>query len=49
MRLNKIKQMRRGGRCVTLGRLSVSHAFTAEAMVRQGFDALCTGGERGRE
>ena len=41
MRPNKIKQMWRGGQCVTLGWLSVSHGFTAEVMARQGFDALC--------
>src|SRR3954454_17819603 len=41
MRPNKIKQMWRAGKCVTLGWLSVSHGFTAEVMARQGFDALC--------
>ena len=41
MRPNKIKQMWRDGKCVTLGWLSVSHGFTAEIMARQGFDALC--------
>ena len=41
MRPNKIKQMWRDGKCVTLGWLSVSHGFTAEMMARQGFDALC--------
>ena len=41
MRPNKIKQMWREGKCVTLGWLSVSHGFTAEIMARQGFDALC--------
>jgi 4-hydroxy-2-oxoheptanedioate aldolase len=41
MRPNKIKQMWRDGRCVTLGWLSVSHGFSAEIMARQGFDALC--------
>ena len=41
MRPNKIKQMWRDGKCVTLGWLSVSHGFTAEVMARQGFDALC--------
>ena len=40
MRPNKIKQMWRDGKCVTLGWLSVSHGFTAEVMARQGFDAL---------
>ena len=39
-RPNKIKQMWRDGRCVTMGWLSVSHGFTAEVMARQGFDAL---------
>jgi 4-hydroxy-2-oxoheptanedioate aldolase len=41
MRPNKIKQMWREGKWVTLGWLSVSHGFTAEVMARQGFDALC--------
>src|ERR1051326_9112415 len=41
MRPNRIKQMWRDGRYVTLGWLSVSHGFTAEIMARQGFDALC--------
>ena len=41
MRPNKIKQMWRDGKYVTLGWLSVSHGFTAEVMARQGFDALC--------
>ena len=41
MRRNKIKQMWRDGKYVTLGWLSVSHGFTAEIMARQGFDALC--------
>jgi 4-hydroxy-2-oxoheptanedioate aldolase len=41
VRPNKIKQMWRDGKCVTLGWLSVSHGFTAEIMARQGFDALC--------
>jgi len=40
VRPNKIKQMWRDGRCVTMGWLSVSHGFTAEVMARQGFDAL---------
>jgi len=40
VRLNKIKQMWRDERCVTLGRLSVSHAFTAGVIARQGCDAL---------
>ncbi len=41
MRTNKIKEMWRDGKYVTLGWLSVSHGFTAEIMARQGFDALC--------
>src|SRR5271154_7509534 len=42
MRQNKIKEMWRAKKCVTLGWLSVSHGFTAEVMARQGgFDALC--------
>src|SRR4029078_3638666 len=41
MRPNKIKQMWRDGKCVTLGWLSISHGITAEVMARQGFDALC--------
>ena len=41
MRPNKIKQMWKEGKPVTLGWLSVSHSFTAEVMARQGFDALC--------
>ena len=40
MRPNKIKQIWREGRCVTMGWLSLSHGFTAEVMARQGFDAL---------
>jgi 4-hydroxy-2-oxoheptanedioate aldolase len=40
VRPNKIKQMWRDGKFVTLGWLSVSHGFTAEVMARQGFDAL---------
>ena len=40
MRPNKMKEMWREGRCVTMGWLSVSHGFTAEIMARQGFDAL---------
>ena len=40
MRPNKMKQMWKDGRCVTMGWLSVSHGFTAEVMARQGFDAL---------
>jgi 4-hydroxy-2-oxoheptanedioate aldolase len=40
VRPNKMKQMWREGRWVTMGWLSVSHGFTAEVMARQGFDAL---------
>jgi 4-hydroxy-2-oxoheptanedioate aldolase len=40
MRPNRIKQLWREGKCVTMGWLSVSNAFTAEVMARQGFDAL---------
>jgi 4-hydroxy-2-oxoheptanedioate aldolase len=40
MRPNRIKQLWRDGKCVTMGWLSVSHGFTAEVMARQGFDAL---------
>src|SRR2546428_399488 len=40
VRPNKIKQMWRDRKWVTLGWLSVSHGFTAEVMARQGFDAL---------
>ena len=41
MRTNRIKQIWRDGKCVTLGWLSVPNSFTAEVMARQGFDALC--------
>ena len=41
MRANKIKQMWKEGKPVTLGWLSVNNTFTAEVMARQGFDALC--------
>ena len=34
MRPNKIKQIWRDGRFVTMGWLSVSHGFTAEIMAR---------------
>jgi 4-hydroxy-2-oxoheptanedioate aldolase len=47
VRPNKIKQMWREKRCVTLGWLSVSHGFTAEVMARQGFDALCVDMQHG--
>jgi len=40
MRPNKIKQLWRENKCVTMGWLSVSNPFTAEVMARQGFDAL---------
>jgi len=40
MRANKVKQLWRDGRCVTMGWLSISNGFTAEVMARQGFDAL---------
>src|SRR5260370_20846665 len=41
MRKNKIKEMWRAKKCVTLGWLSLSHGFIAAVMARQGFDALC--------
>src|SRR5262249_44077578 len=47
VRPNKIKQMWRDGRYVTLGWLSVSHGFAAEVMARQGFDALCVDMQHG--
>src|SRR3989454_2915016 len=40
MRPNKMKQIWKDGRFVTMGWLSVSHGFTAEVMARQGFDAV---------
>src|ERR671918_1006222 len=40
MRANRIRQLWRENRCVTMGWLSVSNGFTAEVMARQGFDAL---------
>src|SRR2546428_13738250 len=40
MRPNKMKQMWRENKCVTMGWLSISNGFTAEVMARQGFDAL---------
>ena len=40
MRPNKMKQLWREKKCVTMGWLSISHGFTAEVMARQGFDAL---------
>jgi 4-hydroxy-2-oxoheptanedioate aldolase len=47
VRPNKIKQMWREKRCVTMGWLSVSNGFTAEVMARQGFDALCVDMQHG--
>jgi 4-hydroxy-2-oxoheptanedioate aldolase len=41
VRPNRIKQMWRDGKPVTMGWLSVPNSFTAEMMARQGFDALC--------
>ena len=41
MRPNKIKQMWKEGKPVTLGWLSIANSFSAEVMARQGFDALC--------
>ena len=41
MRPNKIKQMWKEGKPVTLGWLSIGNTFSAEVMARQGFDALC--------
>ena len=41
MRPNKIKQMWKDNKPVTLGWLSIANSFTAEVMARQGFDALC--------
>ena len=41
MRPNRIKQMWKEGKPVTLGWLSIANSFTAEVMARQGFDALC--------
>jgi 4-hydroxy-2-oxoheptanedioate aldolase len=40
VRPNRIKQIWRENRCVTVGWLSISNGFTAEVMARQGFDAL---------
>lgn len=47
MRKNKIKQMWRDGKFVTLGWLSIPNGFTAEVMARQGFDALCVDMQHG--
>lgn len=41
MRPNKIKEMWRDGKYVTLGWLSIPNTFSAEMMARQGYDALC--------
>ena len=41
MRPNKIKQMWQEGKPVTLGWVSIANSFSAEAMARQGFDAMC--------
>ena len=41
VRANKIKQMWKEGKPVTLGWLSINNSFSAEVMARQGFDALC--------
>ena len=40
MRPNRMKQLWRENKCVTMGWLSLSNSFTAEVMARQGFDAL---------
>jgi 4-hydroxy-2-oxoheptanedioate aldolase len=47
VRPNRIKQMWRDGKFVTMGWLSVSHGFTAEVMARQGFDTLCVDMQHG--
>src|SRR5262245_4964818 len=47
VRPNRIKQMWREGKFVTMGWLSVSHGFTAEVMARQGFDTLCVDMQHG--
>ncbi|MFH1603553.1 MAG: 2,4-dihydroxyhept-2-ene-1,7-dioic acid aldolase, partial [Pseudomonadota bacterium] len=47
MRRNRIKQMWREGKFVTLGWLSIPNGFTAEVMARQGFDALCVDMQHG--
>jgi 4-hydroxy-2-oxoheptanedioate aldolase len=41
MRTNKIKQLWKEGKPVTMAWLSLADAFSAELMARQGFDALC--------
>ena len=47
MRPNRIKQLWRDGKCVTMGWLSISHGLTAEVMARQGFDTLCVDMQHG--
>ena len=47
MRANKIKQMWKEGKPVTLAWLSINNTFTAEVMARQGFDALCVDMQHG--
>lgn len=47
MRPNRLKQLWRDNKPVTMGWLSVSHGFTAEVMARQGFDALCVDMQHG--
>jgi 4-hydroxy-2-oxoheptanedioate aldolase len=47
VRPNRIKEMWRDKKCVTMGWLSVSHGFTAEVMARQGFDVLCVDMQHG--
>jgi 4-hydroxy-2-oxoheptanedioate aldolase len=41
MRPNKIKQLWKEGKTVTMGWLSIADTFSAEVMARQGFDSLC--------
>lgn len=41
MRPNRIRQLWKENKPVTLGWLSIANSFTAEVMARQGFDALC--------
>ncbi len=47
MRPNKIKEMWKNGRPVTMGWLSIGDPFVAELMARQGFDALCVDMQHG--
>lgn len=47
MRANRIKQLWRDKKCVTLGWLSLPNGFSAEVMARQGFDALCVDMQHG--